>query len=106
MRTHTANELKNTGQVLAADATTVVIAAIRCGLANKSTSRKDEDQAQASETTHQIVVRYPDGASITSAMYFRISGVLYAIDARPVDALEPQPETWLEIDCHAVREGK
>jgi hypothetical protein len=109
MRTHTASELQFNGQVLAKDATTVVIEAIRCGLSDLSGSRLEKQPGISSETTHVIVVRFPDGSAITADMYVTIDGVLYVIDNRPLDAYPDRaqrPKQWLEINAHVERSGQ
>jgi hypothetical protein len=109
MRTHTASELQFTGQVLAKDAATVVIAAIRCAVSDLSGSRLEKQPGVSSETTHLIVVRYPDGSAITGDMYFVVEGVLYVLDNRPLDAFPERaqrPKQWLEINAHVERSGQ
>jgi hypothetical protein len=109
MRTHTASELRYTGQVLAKDATTVVIAAIRCSVADISGSRLEKAQLVSSETTHAIVVRYQDGKNITGDMFFLVEGILYVLDNRPLDAYPDraqQPNMWLELNAHVERSGQ
>jgi hypothetical protein len=109
MRTHTASELQYTAQVLAKDATTVFIDAIRCSVADLSGSRLEKQPGITSETTHLIVVRYPDGSGITGDMYFVVEGILYILDNRPLDAFPERaqrPKQWLEINAHVERSGQ
>jgi hypothetical protein len=109
MRTHTASELQFNAQVLDKDATTVVIASIRCSVSDLTGSRLEKQPGISSETTHVIVVRYPDGSAITGNMYFLIEGILYVIDNRPLDAYPDRaqrPKQWLEINAHVERSGQ
>jgi hypothetical protein len=101
--------LQFNAQVLDKDATTVVISAIRCSVSDLSGSRLEKQPGISSETTHVIVVRYPDGATITGNMYFLIEGILYVIDNRPLDAYPERaqrPKQWLEINAHVERSGQ
>jgi hypothetical protein len=111
MRSHTADELKYTAQILDSDGTTVLGTA-RCGVEDLSGRRLEQAQLVSSETSHTLTMRYADAfAYVKDSGYISVEmdlgvNILYVVDSRPLDPRQPRPKMWLEISCHVERAGR
>lgn len=96
---HSANELRSTGQILAADGTTVK-ATVRVGVTDLSGRLLEQAQLINSQIANVIVARYADVAGILDASCYIVSeGKTYIVDYM-LDPRKPRAYTWLEIFCH------
>lgn len=104
MRTHSANDLVYRADILAPDGSTVVTASVPCGVEDLTGRRLEQAQLTASETTHTLVMRAIDAATLRESSYVRCDGLLYIVDYT-VDPRKPRPKMWTEIYCHIERSG-
>lgn len=100
MRLHSANELRDYGQILAADAATVLIESVSCGLQNLSGRRLDQAQLESALTTHMILFHFADVAGeLLNSCYIAVDTVTFIVDYKR-DPRQPRPGMWLEVYCH------
>jgi hypothetical protein len=108
MQQHAAKELRYVADILAPDATTVLASAVGAGIENLSGRRLEQAQLTASETTHMVLLRYPDSLPLPNQGYLRVSDpytaavTLYVVDYTQ-DPQKPRPRVWTEVYCHVER---
>ena len=102
MRGHSTNELQYYGQILDTDGSTVLADNVPCGVKDLSGDVREQMQLSAPQTTHRIVMRAGDGASVTESGYVQVESLLYIVDYK-ADPRVPRPNMWTEVFCHVER---
>lgn len=110
MRGHSSNELNTVADILDIDADgdtqTVLASSIPCGVQSVGGDRKNDAQFSMPQTTHMVLMRYPDSEEAKESGYIQCEGVLYVVDyifdAYTVGRAQ-RPRVWNEIYCHATR---
>lgn len=107
---HAAKELNYTADLLRGDAVTAVATGVGAGLEDLSGRRLEQAQLVAAETSHMILLRYPDGNVLPQRGYVKIEDpdtllpTLYVVDYIQ-DPRDPRPRVWIEVYCHVERAG-
>jgi hypothetical protein len=105
MRAHTANDLRDIGNLVAADGSTAIATGVACGVSDLNGRRLEQAQLIASETSHMILFRAADVAALPDSGYVQVDGLLYVVDYRQ-DPRRPRAGMWTEIFCHVERAGQ
>jgi len=102
MRSHTANELRDRVDILAANGSTVLLSNVCAGITDITGQRREQAQLVAAETTHMVLFRTGDIGVLSNSSYIRSGGVLYIVDYIS-DSRIPRPGIWTEVFCHVER---
>lgn len=108
MKQHSAKELRYLANIMDVDGATVLTAGVGAGIEDLSGRRLEQAQLMASETSHMILLRYPDAAALPQQGYVQLtdpgSGLvtLYIVDYFQ-DPRMPRPRAWTEVYCHVMR---
>lgn len=110
MKTHQAKELRYWADILNTDGVTVLTSQVGAGVEDLSGRRLEQAQLMSAETSHMILLHYPDAAALPNQGYIRITDpgssavTLYVVDYLQ-DTRQPRPRLWIEVYCHVERDN-
>lgn len=107
---HEAKELRYDVTLMQPDGVTAIGSPIGASIEDLSGRRLEQAQLIAAETSHMILLRYPDALPLPPQGYIQVADpgtgltALYIVDYT-TDPRVPRPRAWTEVYCHVERAG-